>query len=244
MPPAVIGEAEATAVFPGDKRSLERGNDLARVAVGDREGWYFEDHRRRRAREALGVRGRADARGQRIAGIGRHILDRAALNAGLGPTTAAWIDVRFCVAVVRRIGIDEAADGAMFLRQLRLQTAPAAAVPRKYNLAAHVDAALRKRVIIVRHSVVHVHHGRGDVAVALEGDVGRKRAFEMRRGWILRDRGLLTPERDVLRCHELERCRDRRRVEHVEALDVRIHPHCLNSASCMSALALSCGEPT
>ena len=58
---------------------------------------------------------------------------------------------------------------------LRLEAAPAAAVAGDDDLALDVDAALLERLIVVRHAVIDVDQRRGDVAVALIGDVGRQR---------------------------------------------------------------------
>ncbi len=69
----------------------------------------------------------------------------------------------------------------MLLRELGLEAAPAAAVAREDDLAADADAALRERLIIVGHAVIDVDHRRGDVAVALVGDIGRKRVGGLRR---------------------------------------------------------------
>src|SRR6185312_13236885 len=126
--------------------------------------------------------------------------DRAALDPAGRASAAERIGVRTGIAVVRRIGIDEAADRAMLLRELRLEPAPAGAVAREDDLAANVDAALGERVIIVGHSEIDVNHGRGDVAVALVGDIRRQCARDiLRRGAGVRwYRRLLPAERDVL----------------------------------------------
>ena len=91
-------------------------------------------------RQALGVLRGADAGRQRIARIERHVRDGAALE----PMRRAHRPVRIGlvdrIAVVVRIGIDDAADRAVLLRELRLQSAPARAVARDDDLAFDADA--------------------------------------------------------------------------------------------------------
>ncbi len=79
----------------------------------------------------------------------------------------------------------------MLLRELGLEAAPAAAVAGEHDLALDADPAPLERVIIVGHAVIDVDNRRGDVAVALVGDIRRKRIGRARRGRILGDRRLL-----------------------------------------------------
>ena len=88
----------------------------------------------------LRIRGRADAGRERIAGMHRHVHHRAALRAVLVAIRALRIDVALEVAVVARIGVDDAADRAMLGGDLRLDAAPRPAVARDDDLPLHVDA--------------------------------------------------------------------------------------------------------
>jgi hypothetical protein len=97
------------------------------------------------------------------------------LHAILGTPAAPWIGFAGAVAVVARIGIDQAADRAMFLRELGLESAPATAVAGDDDLAAHVDAAARELLVIVGHALVGVDEAGGDVTVATVGVVRRQR---------------------------------------------------------------------
>ena len=103
---------------------------------------------------------------QGIAGVKRHVLHRAALQAFGGTKAALRIDIPGPVAVLLRIGIDDAADGTVLLRELRLQSAPATAVAGDDDLAFDVDAAARQILVVIRHAVVDVDEIPGDVAIA------------------------------------------------------------------------------
>ncbi len=218
----MIGERQAAARLARRDRALEARQQLGRVGIGDRQRRNLEDRRRGLAGQPPGVGGGAHARGQRIARIGRHVLHRAALHRVFGAPAAARIGIILGIAVIARIRIDQAADRAMFLRQLGLQPAPARAVAREHDLAAHVDPAPRQRLVIVGHTVIDVDDGRGDVAVALIGDIRRQRAGGVGRGLVARHRRLLAAQRHALRGDHLDRRRDRRRIEHREGLDVRV----------------------
>ena len=104
----------------------------------------------------------------------RHVHDAAALRAQLGPVRAVRIDVPREVAVVSRIGIDQAADGAVLVGDLRLDAAPAGAVAREHDLALHADAELFQPLEIRGHAVIHVHDLTGDITVTRVGVVERR----------------------------------------------------------------------
>ena len=206
----------------GRDRSAEPLQQFLRVAIRHRQYRDFQDRLCIGARQAFGPRHRSDTGRQRIAGIDRHVGDRAALYA-VGVARAAFgIDVAFAIAVIGRIGIDDRADRAMFLRQLRLQPAPADTVARYRDLALHIDAAPGERLVIVRQAVIYVDEVSGDVAVALEGDIGGQRAGGVGRGVVARDRWFLPAKHDLLGRHHLDRRRNRRGIEHREGLDLRV----------------------
>ncbi len=139
------------------------------------------------------------------------------------PRRALRIDVVSGVAVVLRVGIDDRAGRAVHLGEQGLQAAPAAAVAGDHDLALHRDPHALERQVVLGHAVVGVDQGRGDVAIALEGDVGGKRVLGVG-GRIARDRRLGQGglERRAGAAHQLQGLADRRGVKHVEGLDLGV----------------------
>ena len=78
---------------------------------------------------------------------------------------ALRVDVALEVAVVARVGVDEAADGAVLGRDLGLDAAPGAAVAGDHDLALHVHPVAGQVLVVVGHAVVDVHQGGFHVAV-------------------------------------------------------------------------------
>ncbi len=193
-----------------------------RVGVGDRDDRDLQDRRSIGDGQPLGVLGRADAGGQRIAGEQHHVGDRAALDSPRRPGGPVGIGDLRRIAVVPRVGVDDAADCAVVLRQLRLQAAPALAVAGDDDLALDVDPHPLERLVVVGHAVVDVDQGRGDVAVALISDVGGQRGLGRARSRVARDRRLLQRRLERARADELEGLAKRRRIEHFEGLDVGV----------------------
>ncbi len=76
------------------------------------------------------------------------------------------------VAVVARIGVDDAADGAVFRTNLRLDAAPGVAVARNNDRAFHGNAAAIEHFVIFGQTVIHVDQRRSHVAVNRIGVVG------------------------------------------------------------------------
>jgi hypothetical protein len=85
-----------------------------------------------------------------VAGVDRHVGHAAALDALRGPIRAGGVDLALEVAVVLRVGVDDAADGALLRGDLRLDAAPASAVARDDDLALHVDAEPLEALVVVR----------------------------------------------------------------------------------------------
>src|SRR5205807_189453 len=129
------------------------------------DGHYrdFEHGPRLLNRQAPRVLCRADVGRQRIAGIDRDIGDGPALHPFRRPVGAFWIDVACRVTVVARVRVNNAADGAVLVGQLGLQTTPTAAVTSDYDSAFHADAAPVEFLVIVRHALVHINQVRGHI---------------------------------------------------------------------------------
>src|SRR5262249_56369380 len=108
------------------------------------------------ARQAAGVLRRPPSRGQRVAGVDRHIHHAAALRAVFVPVRAFRIDVSLVIAVLFRVGVDDAADRAVFVRDLRFDSSPARAVAGDDYLALHVDAHLRQLLVIGGPPLIYV----------------------------------------------------------------------------------------
>src|SRR6185312_13819698 len=102
---------------------------------------------------------------QRIAGINRHVGDRSPLHAVRRTIAALRIRVARRVAIVVRIRINDAANGAVLVGELGLETTPAAAVPRDDDPALDADAATIEFLVVVGHALVHVNEFGGYVAV-------------------------------------------------------------------------------
>ena len=77
----VVGDRQAAAPVLGRHRAGHRLEQRQGVAVGDRQHGDLGQRRRVLEVEPLGVLGGADARGERIARVGRHVGHRAALDA-------------------------------------------------------------------------------------------------------------------------------------------------------------------
>ena len=68
--------------------------------------------------------------------------------------------VAVAVAVVARIGVDQAADRAVLGRDLRLDAAPRLAVARDDDRAFHRDAVALELLVVLGPAVVHVDERR------------------------------------------------------------------------------------
>ncbi|CAM5604922.1 hypothetical protein RLIN73S_06790 [Rhodanobacter lindaniclasticus] len=217
----VVGQRQGAAPGGGRHRSAQRLQQRRGVGPGNRQHRDLQQRFRVLDRQPLGTGGGTDAGRERVARILLHVGHRAALHAFGGAPAAVGPGVALGVAVLVRVGIDQAADRAVLLRQLRLQPAPAAAVAGDHDLAAHVDAATRQFLVVVRHAVVGVDQRRGDIAVATVDVVWRQRTGQCRRG-IAGDRRLVQGGGERLRPEQFQRHLLRRRIQHLEGLDVRI----------------------
>ena len=168
----VIGDRQCAAPVGGATWPSKRREEHLGVGIGDGQRGNLQDGGCLGDLQPLGVLGRADARGQRIAGIERHVGDRSALDPMGRAHRAGRIGFIDRIAVIGRIGIDDAADRAMLLREFGLQPAPALAVAGDDDLALDADAEPLQRLVVVLHSVIDVDQAGGNVAVALVCDIG------------------------------------------------------------------------
>src|SRR6185437_4560071 len=82
-----------------------------------------------------------------------------------GPPAAFGVGVAPEVAVIPRVGIDQAAHSAVLVGKLGLQAAPALAVTHDHDLALYADAVPRQLLVVVGHSVVDVYQRGRHVAI-------------------------------------------------------------------------------
>ncbi len=129
----LIGLGQGAAPAVGSHLPFERGEQRLRIRVGDGQDRNFGEGLGIFQLEALGVLRGSDSGGERIAGIERHIGHAAALHAVAGTPSAGRENVTLRVAVVRRIGIDQASHGAVFGRHLGLDAAPGISVTRDHD---------------------------------------------------------------------------------------------------------------
>ena len=172
--------------------------------------------------ESLGILRRAHAWRERIAGVRRHVCDTAALHALRRTHRSLGEHGPAPVAIVGRIGVDEAADRAVLRRDLGLDAAPRAAVLRDHDRALHGDAAPLELLVVGGYTVVDEHQRTGDVAVNGIGVV-RGELFGVLRGrWIACDGRFLQHCLVRRGSDHLQHALDWRGEQHVERLDVRI----------------------
>ena len=216
----VVGDGQRAAPRGRRDGAAERPQQRERVGVGDGEDGNLRERRGVFAVEARGLSGRADAGRQGVAGEERHVGDRAALRAPLVAPRAFRVDVALKVAVVARVGVDEATDGPALGGDLRLDAAPRAAVARDDDLPLHVHAAPLQLLVVARHSVVDVDELAGHVAVDRVGVVGRQLLGGLPRGRVLRERRLREARGETLGRDQFQHALPRRGEEHVVALDL------------------------
>ncbi len=219
--PDVVGDRQRTPPPLGRDRPTDGGQQRLRVAIGDRHHRDLQDRLGLGDGQALGVLGGAIAGRERIARIHRHIRHGAALHTRRRPPATLGVDLPDRIAVIARIGIDNAAGSAVFLRELRLQPAPAATVADDDDLAFDLDGSAGQILVVVIHSIVRVDQLAGDVAIAAICVVG-SHPVGAGRGCIAGDRGLAQGGCEVSGGRELERVVLECRVQHVELLDLGV----------------------
>jgi hypothetical protein len=171
-----------------------------RVPVRNRQRRYSCNFRIVFQRDAFGVLRRAHSRSQRVAGI-IGVRHRAALYPLRRPRRPLRKGRVFPVAILLRIGINDAAHRPMLRRHLRLDAAPRVAIARNHNRALHGNSHLCQRVVIFTDTVIHVHQRSGHVAVRRVGIVRRQRLCLLVRCGVHRDRRLRQLRGKLRRLH-------------------------------------------
>src|SRR5208282_4022045 len=209
---------------PGGRSDLARQGSEKNLGVGVGDGQHGNLHDGRRVGDpqTLGVPGRTDAGRQGIAGIETHVEYRAALHTVGRAHGTVGISLVDGITVLGWVGVDNAADRAVILRELGLQPAPSGAVARDYDLAPDANAEALERLVVVQHPIVDEDEAGGDVAVALVIDIGRKRGIGRDRTGIAGDRWLLQRGFELLGADQFQGLAYGLGVEHPEGLDVRV----------------------
>ena len=214
-----VGHRQGTPPLGRGGRPSHRLDQRPGVGPGDRQDRDPGEGRGALHVQALGVARRPPARGQRVARVEGHVRHRAALGAELRPEAAARVGLALDVAVVARIGEDEAADGPVLRRHFGLDAAPGTAVARQNDLAAHVDAAPLQLLVVAGDAVVDVDQLAGHVAVDRVGVVDRQLLAGLPRGGVFRQGRLGQAGAEAHRRFELEEAGLGGGEEHLELLD-------------------------
>ncbi len=187
--PDVVGDRQRTPPPVGRDRPTDGGQQRLRVAIGNRHHRDLQDRPGLGDGQALGILGGAVAGCERIARVHRHIRHGTALHSGRRTPAALGVDLPCRIAVIARIGIDDAAGRAMFLRELRLQSAPPATVAHDDDLPFDIDGSAGEILVVVIHSIVRVDQLAADVPITAIRVVG-SHPVRAGRSCIARDRGL------------------------------------------------------
>src|SRR5437899_10644911 len=86
----------------------------------------------------------------------KKVLNRSPLPRCDGPPGPFGIDITLHIAIVRRIGVYDAADRAMVLGDFHFHTAEGIAIPHNYYLALLVRVDLFQLVIVAGQTIVRV----------------------------------------------------------------------------------------
>src|SRR5271168_5399889 len=218
----VVGHGQGAASGFWSHGAGESGEQRLRIGVGEWQHGNLGD-----AGSVCGgvVRGGgiAAVEPERIAGkrAGK-IFHAAALDAVGRAHGAGGKDVVHKIAVVARIGIDEAADGAMVRGEFGLDAAPDAAVAGDGDCAFYGDAHAFEFLVIVGAAVVDVDEGAGDVAIGGVDVIGGELFALLRGGGIDGDVGLFQLGGEAGGRGELDHAALGRGIEHVEGFDVGV----------------------
>ena len=219
--PDVVRNGQRPAPVGRGHGAGQGGQQGLRIAVGNGQTRDLRERGCGFVVEALGVFGRAVAGREGVAGVGGHVEHRAALSPGFGLEGAFGVHVALPVAIVLRVGINQAADGTLFGGHLGLDAAPRAAILGNYDFALHVDASALQLLVILRHAVVHEHQLGGHVAVAREAVVGGQLLGGLARGGILSHRLLGEAGHVAGGRYQFQRPQLGRRKQHVRHVDAR-----------------------
>ena len=182
-----------SAAAPGGRHGAagERFQQRPRVGVGKRQHGNLGDGDGLAQRQPPGVLGGADAGSQRVAGIDHHVHHAAALHAVPGAHGAGGENQAGGIAVIARIGIDQAAHGPVLGGHLGFDAAPGAAVAGDHNRALHRNTHAVEFLVVGGHAVIHVDQRRRDVAIGRVGVVSGELLGALRGGRVYGDGRLL-----------------------------------------------------
>ena len=110
----------------------------------------------------------------------------------------------------------------MFVSQLRLEAAPAAAVTCDHDPAFHADAVAVEFFIVVRHALVGIDQIAGHVTVRAVHEVGRQCILCPARRAIAVHRGFVQARGELRRRDQLQRLFFGRGIKHVKCFDLRL----------------------
>ena len=157
----MIGERQRALPLARRVRSAQMLQNRPGIVIGQRSDRNLRHLRRLLRRNALRLRQRRhrrDSRSGRIAGKLEHVSHRSALHAGVRPPRPFGIFVAAPPAIVRRIGIDDHARRAVFLRHEHFHSAKILPVAHQHDLAAHVDVQLLELLEVLGRAVVGIDH--------------------------------------------------------------------------------------
>src|SRR5258708_3184367 len=168
----VIGEWKIGAPVVGGDWTGECGEQGLSVAIRNGQHGNFGDDGRIFQLQALGIFFRGYAGSKRVAGVDGIVSHAAALH------TVAWTEAALGKSFARRIavafgiGIDDAADGAVFRGNLGLDAAPGVSVAGDGDRAFDGNTEAFEALVIFGDAVIDVDERRDDVAILRVGVVG------------------------------------------------------------------------
>ena len=168
----VVGDRQTSRPFLRRDFAIHGGKQRLRVFVRNRQHGNLLNHFAFADGEALGILGGAHSGCERIARI-VGVLNASTLHTFFGPVGAFGINIACSVSVVCRIGVDDATLGSVFVRNFGFDPAPSTAIAGDDDRVLHRDAHAFELVVVIAHSIVHVHERTGYVAVAGVGGVRR-----------------------------------------------------------------------
>ena len=224
------GRTGAEAVGDRQGAAPRRRRDAAAHGREQRLGVAVGNRQRGNLRQRLGVRecearragDRRLTRCERVAGVHRQVERTAALHAVLVAHRAIGEHLVHEVAVIARIGVDDAADGAVLRRDLRLRAAERPAVARNDDGALDRDAGSLEFLVVLGTAVVHVDQRTGDVAVDRVGVVGGQLLGLLTRGRINRHDRLFERRGEAGRRGQFEQAFLRCREQHVIGFELGV----------------------
>src|SRR6267154_2422153 len=224
----VIGDAQAAAPSVRSYAAGQCREKRLGIRIRNRQDRDFRNCRSVFDLQALGVFGCANARGERVTGIKRHVGDAAALDAigrAVGPGRES---LSLDESIFMRIGKYQAADGPVLGRDFGLDTAPGMIVASDDNLSLDRYAQAIELLVVFRDAVVDVDQRSAHVAVDGVSVVGGKllglligRGI-LRNGWFLELSYELRAALD-----ELDEAFLGRGEENVKLFDVRVETELL-----------------